>query len=117
MIHKLACYILNYTSKFFHVDGAINGMSSSTPLQVVNAAVKITDPYGGNSFIAVINQALLIDDDGHVEALLQPHQARDFGTAIDKCAKHHKGVDGKLGKQCIKTLDAIKAFISQKARS
>ena len=38
----------------------------------------------------------------HQEALLQPNQARDFGTIVDDCAKIHTGTDGKPGGQYIR---------------
>ena len=96
MVHSSACMVLDYTSEYFRVEGAMSGMTANKPLQVVNAAVKVTNPYDKNdALICIINQALLVVDDNHVEALLQPHQARNFGTAIDECARHHVGVNGK----------------------
>ena len=70
--------VVDYTSEYFHVEGAMSGMAASKPLQVVKAAVKVTHPYNNDTFICVINQALLVNDNDYVEALLQPHQARNF---------------------------------------
>ena len=106
IVHTSVCLILNTTSEYFHVGGAIQGMETETALQVGNAAVLVTNPYTKEKWVAVINQCLLLDNAEHREALLQPHQARCFGTAIDDCAKHHIGVDGKPGKQCIVTPEA-----------
>ena len=105
MVHQHACKVLSYTSEFFNIEGAMEGMASTDPLQVVNAAVKITNPYTKDSIIGIVNQSLLITDKDHHEALLQPNQARQFGTAIDDCAKHHLGVDGRPGQQCIQVPD------------
>ena len=102
MVHRRACKVLSLTGEYFTVEGAIDGMTNDAPLQVANVAVLVTDPYSKNKLICIINQCLLIDNEKHREALLQPHQARCFGTAIDDCAKHHTGVDGRPGNQCIK---------------
>ena len=97
MIHSSACLVLSHTSVSFHVDGAMSGMVSQAPLSVKNVAVLVVDPYSSQKVVAIINQALYVDDDTHGESLLQPHQCRQFGTAIDDCAKHHLGVNGEPG--------------------
>ena len=102
MVGSGQCHVMSSTNLFYNVDGALAGMYSSTPLQVKNVAVLITNPYTQDKIIGVINQALFIPDTSHHEALLQPNQARSFGTKIDDCAKHHFNIDGKPGKQCIK---------------
>ena len=95
-------------------------MQSPTPLQVNNVAVLITDPYSNLKYVAIINQALSVDNPSHHEGLLQPHQAQAFGTTIDDCSIHHKTVGGTPGKQCIcvpgHTIsllhDGLKAYLS-----
>ena len=62
----------------------------------------ITDPYSNDKIVGIINQALHIEDDNQLESLLQPHQARSFGTLIDDVPRHHLGIDGKAGTQCVK---------------
>ena len=83
----------------------MGSMHSEKPLQVANVATLIVNPYTKDKIIAVLNQSLLIQDPNHKEGLLQPNQARAFGTAIDDCSRHHLGVDGKPGRQCIKVPD------------
>ena len=80
----------------------MGGMHSVKPLQVANVAVLIVNPYNNEKFVAVLNQSLLITDENHREGLLQPNQARAFGTAIDDCSRQHLGVDGKPGTQSMK---------------
>ena len=79
MISSRSCIILSPTTIYFNVDGAMTGMSSNEPLQVMNVACLVTDPYSGSKLIAVINQALLINDIQHYESLLQPIQCCLFG--------------------------------------
>ena len=95
--------VLSRSNTYYDVFGALEGMSSSS-LEVVNAAtmVKLDN---GEQFILVINQALLDEDENSTEALLQPHQARSHGVAVDDCAKRHKRVDGSHGGQCLKVSD------------
>ena len=97
--------VLSSTNEWFHVDGALDGMSSGEPLQVKNVAVLVTNPYSHNKIICIINQALYDKSPNQREALLQPHQARSHGTAIDDCASFHLDVTGKPGKQCIRVPD------------
>ena len=120
MVQESACWILQRTSEYFLVEGAMPGMKEEEPMQVVNVAVLVTNPYSNEKVICVINQCLLITDGSHREGLLQPHQARSFGTAIDDCSRHHLGVDGRPGNQCIQVPgmtipllhDGWKAFLS-----
>ena len=102
MMGASSCKVLSSTSLFYSVDGALTGMTSNKPLQVKNVAVLISDPYSDFKIVAIVNQALFIPDKNHNESLLQPNQARNFGTRIDDCAKHHQSIDGKPGKQCIR---------------
>ena len=119
MIPSTCCRVLESTSQYFYVDGAMPGMRSSAPLQVKNVCVLITNPYSNIKLIGIINQALYINDDSHYEALLQPHQARSHGTAVDDCARFHQDSDGNPGKQCIKVPgftipllhDGLKAYL------
>ena len=107
MIQASACRVLKKTSLYFYIGGAMQGMKSDDALQVCNVAVLISNPHTGDKVIAIVNQCLLINDPAQHEGLLQPHQLRCFGTAVDDCCKHHLGVDGKPGKQCVKTPEAV----------
>ena len=97
----------------------MGGMHSEKPLQVANVATLIVNPYTKDKIVIILNQSLLIQDSDHREGLLQPNQARSFGTAIDDCSRHHLGVDGKPGTQSIRvtghTVDLLhngwKAFL------
>ena len=79
----------------------------------------INNPYSHDKLIGIINQALYINNDDHFEALLQPHQARSHGTAVDDCAKFHRDSNGNPGKQCIRVPgitipllhDGLKAYL------
>ena len=95
MIHSSACHVLNFTSQYFQINGVMSDMRSNEALQVVNAAVLITNPYTKYKLIGIINQSLLLCDVNCTESLLQPHQARCFGTVIDDCCKHHMSTGGK----------------------
>ena len=103
MIHISSCRVLKKSSIYFHIGGAMQGIESKEALQVCDVAVLITHPYTNEKVVAIVNQCLLITDNDHFESLLQPHQLRSFGTAIDDCSSHHLGVDGKPGKHCIQT--------------
>ena len=67
----------------------------------MDAAVLITNPYNNNKIIGVLNQSLLFCDEKCTESLLQPHQARCFGTVIDDCCKHHLSAGSKPGTQAV----------------
>ena len=41
------------------------------------------------------------------EALIQPHQMRMHGTAVDDCATRHLNTNGEPGGQCITAHDKI----------
>jgi len=69
---------------------------------VKNIAVMVVYPYSWEKIIALIKESLYIDDDSHHESLLQLYQTQQFGTAIDDSTKHHLGIDGKAGGQCIR---------------
>ena len=101
MIHSSVCHVLSFTNQYFQINGVMSGMKSEEALQVVDAAVLITNPYNNNKFIGIVNQALLLCDENCTESLLQPHQARCFGTVIDDCCKHHYSTGGKPGTQSI----------------
>ena len=101
MIHSSVCHVLSFTNQYFKINGVMSTMKSESNLQVVNAAVLITNPYNKIKIIGVINQSLLFCDENCSESLLQPHQARCFGTVIDDCCKHHLSTDGKPGTQAI----------------
>ena len=101
MIHSSACHVLNFTSQYFQINGVMSDMQSNEALQVVNAAVLITNSYTKNKLIGILNQSLLLCDVNCTESLLQPHQARCFGTVIDDCCKYHMSTGGKPGTQSI----------------
>lgn len=48
IIHALACQVIQQSSQYFHVGGAIHGMESDIALQVCDVVVLITHPYTGN---------------------------------------------------------------------
>ena len=101
ILHSDVCVVLSKSNVFYYVDGAMPDMHSSEPLQVVNAVTLVSDPYSGNKWLCVVNQCLLLHDNSHREALLQPNQARDFGTIVDDCARIHMGPNGRPGGQFI----------------
>ncbi len=79
-------------------------MRSSTALDVGTGAalIKLAN---GTKLILIIHQALIDENPNQVESLLQPHQCRAHGVAIDDCAKRHRHIDGSNGDQCIKVLN------------
>ena len=83
------------------MNGVMSNMRSEDALQVVDVAILITNPYTNNKIIGILNQSLLLRDENCIESLLQPHQARCFGTVIDDCCKHHMSTGGKPGTQSI----------------
>ena len=78
--------------------------SGNTMLEIVNGYTLAT-LRDGRRFIVIVNQALLDRDPRQSEALLQPHQCRDFGNAVDDCSTFHPDVHGGKGTQQIKVLD------------
>ena len=80
-------------------------MKSPTALEVVSAATLVTLE-DKTKIILVIHQALCDESSNQTEALLQPHQCRAHGVAIDDCAKRHQHIDGSHGEQCIQVLDS-----------
>lgn len=101
MIHSSACHVLNFTSQYFKRNSVMSSMRSDDALKVVNAAILITNPYNNNKIIGILNQSLLLRDENCTESLLQPHQARCFGTVINDCCKHHMSTGKKAGTQSI----------------
>ena len=89
-----------YTGIFYSVGGALCTMHSSK-LELVNDAYTLTTLPDNSKCILKINQAFLDTDPSQSEALLQPHQARAFGTIVDDCAHRHRGRDGSSGGQCL----------------
>ena len=82
IIPASACLVLSSTNEYFHVDGALNGMTTGGPLQVKNVTVLVNNPYNNDKIIGIINQALYDRNPHQYEALLQLNQARSHGTAI-----------------------------------
>ena len=95
------------TGTYFTVNGALQGRMSSgnTMLEVVNGYTLVT-LRDGRKYIVVVNQVLLDRDPRQTEALLQPHQCRAFGTAVDDCSTFHPDVHGGAGTQQIKVMDS-----------
>jgi hypothetical protein len=81
-------------------------MTSETLLEVVDSCTLATLP-DGSKVILQINQALLDKNPEQHEALIQPHQMRAHGTAVDDCAKRHQNVRGEPGGQCITVPDRV----------
>ena len=79
--------------------------SGNTMLEVVNAYTLAT-LRDGRKYIIVVNQALLDRDARQNESLLQPHQCRAYGTAVDDCSTFHPNVHGGKGTQQIKLMNA-----------
>ena len=73
MIHSSVCHVLSFTNQYFKINEVMSTMKSESNLQVVNAAVLITNPYNKIKIIGVINQSLLFCDENCSESLLQPH--------------------------------------------
>ena len=94
------------TGVYYTVHGALQGRMSSgnTMLEVVNGYTLAT-LRDGRKYIIVVNQALLDRDPRQTESLLQPHQCRAYGTAVDECSILHTDVHGEKGTQQIKAVD------------
>ncbi len=109
------------TGAYYTVHGALQGRMSSgnTMLEVVNGYTLAT-LRDGRKFIIIVNQALLDRDARQTESLLQPHQCRAFGTAVDDCSTFHPDVHGGKGTQQIKVdgtsiplhFDGFKTYLS-----
>ena len=97
--------VLSSTNQYYHVDGALSGMQSATPLQVKNVAVLVHNPYNNDKIICIISQVLYDSNPNQHEALLQPHQYRSYGTAINDCAVFCYDTNGNPGTQCIRVPD------------
>lgn len=101
IINDIAFDIRSTTGHYFYVDGALaDRMNSTTALQVGTGATLVTLK-DDTKFILVIHQALIDTCPSQKEALLQPHQCRAHGTAVDDVASRHSHVDGSPGGQCI----------------
>ena len=74
---------------------------SSSNLEIVNDAFTIANLGDGTKILLKINQALLDQNPGQDEALLQPHQVRSFGIIVDDCAQRHIGPNLAPGGQVI----------------
>ena len=79
----------------------------STKLELVNDAYILVTLPDHVKVILNINQTFSDNDPTHTEALLQPHQVREFGIIVDDCAKIHLSTSGSPGTQCIKVGDSI----------
>ena len=88
-------------SKFYRLFGALNGMESSTNLELVDACTLVTLKTG-DKFILQMNQSLLDTNPSATESLFQPYQGRASGIIIDDVARRHaKSTDGTRGTQSI----------------
>ena len=81
IININAFLISTHLGVYYTVGGALQGMHSSD-LELVNNAYTLVPQESGNHIILRINQAFLDSNQSQFEALLQPHQARAFGSAI-----------------------------------
>ncbi len=79
-------------------------MGTPEALEIVNAATLVTLATG-EKVVLLINQALYDNNSTQQESLLQPHQARAHGVAIDDCAIRHRRIDGTSGGQCVQIGD------------
>ena len=88
-------------SKFYRLYGALNGMESSTNLELVDACTLVT-LQTGDKYILQMNQSLLDSNPSATESLFQPYQGRASGVIIDDVARRHaKSMDGTRGTQSI----------------
>ena len=62
---------------------------SSSKLKLVNNVYTVSTFTNKSTVLLKINQALLDTNLNQTEALLQPHQARYFGVAVDDFARRH----------------------------
>ena len=92
--------IVTHTGIYFNVDGALDCMSSSK-LELVNNCYTVATFSNNPPVLLKINQALLDTNPNQTEALLQPHQARAYGVAVDDCARRHCSASGKPSGHCI----------------
>lgn len=105
IINTVAFDIISKTGSSFQVDGALaERMKSTTALQVGTGATLVTLK-DNSKFILVIHQALINTCQNQTEALLQPHQCRSHGVAVDDCSHRHVHVDGSPGDQCIQCVE------------
>ena len=96
-------FVKSFAGVMYHVGGALRGMRS-TALELVNDAYTlVTTPHG--KVIFRLNQCFLDRDPSQHEALLQPHQCRDFGVFVDDCARCHLRSSDTTGGQCIRVGD------------
>ena len=98
-------FVKSFAGVLYNVGGALRGMRSSA-LELVNDAFTLVHTPRGK-IIFQLNQCFLDRDPSQDEALLQPHQCRDFGVMVDDCAKCHLNNDGDPGGQCIRVGDDI----------
>jgi len=75
-------------------------MQSNDLLEVVDGYTLAT-LRDGSCFILHVNQALLEMGAKQTESLLQPHQVRACGNAVDDCATCHLASNGEPGTQSI----------------
>ena len=92
--------IVTHTGIFYNVDGALDCMSSSK-LELVNDFYPVATFSHKTPVLLKMNQDLLDTNPNQTETLLQPHQARAYGVAVDDCARRHCSASGKPGGQCI----------------
>ena len=84
----------------YSVDGALDDMKSSAPLEVVNRCVTCcTITTTKKKILLELNQCLLDLSANQSESLLQPHQARAHGVIVNDVAKRHLATDKRQGAQ------------------
>ena len=100
-IVNLNCFVIGlHTGVFYNLGGALEGMHHSN-LEVVNNACCLA-VFPNRKVVLKINQALLDPNPSQREALLQPHQARDFGVVVNDVAARHTGPNSLPGEQSFK---------------
>ena len=92
--------VQSFAGVYFTIGRTLNSMPSSK-LELVNNAYTLATIPNHAKVIFKINQVFLDRDLNQTEALLQPHQARDFGVIVDDCAKRHLTISWKPGTQCL----------------
>lgn len=105
IINTQAFDIISKTGTQFYVDGALAERMQSTKALEVGTGATLVTLQDGSKHILVVHQALIDTCSGQKEALLQPHQCRAHGVAVDDCASRHNHVDGSPGGQCIQVDD------------
>ena len=76
--------IQDFSSIHYNVGRVLNTINSST-LELISKVFNLVSLPNNDEIIFQINQAFLDRDPLQTETLLQPYQARSFGTIVDNC--------------------------------